>query len=366
MNSIAFISKSHVINSIGGAEMQADILARALAEKGWDVVYITNAISNSQYYNKYKLIPAPSVKTSFKECLSQINADIYYQRGRKDLTSWVGELCKETKKKFVFSIANDNDCKKYKYVFRDPESPSEIIKQGLYFLKNLKLNHESLQGIYQADLVLAQTHYQKRMLKEKLGIESEVFYNIHDIPLRNRKVKNNKIPVILWLANVKDRKQPEIFLKLAEEMKNVKCRFLMAGELKSMKYRKLINKTSKNNSNFEYIGPVAMQKSNSLFAIADIFVNTSDNQEGFPNNLIQAWLHGVPTVSLLFDPDGLIVSKRMGFVAGNNYLKLKESVYSLLNDPKLRIELGENARIFSSDNFNQKKKINNFIELLQR
>ena len=346
--------------------MQADILARSLAEKGWDVAYVTSAIRDFQYFNNYKLIPAPSGKTRFKECLSHVNADIYYQRGRKDLTSWVGEFCKETNKKFVFSVANDIDCNKYKYIFRDAESPAKIIKLGLYFFKNLKLDHESLQGIYHADLVLAQTQYQKKILKENLEIESEVFYNIHDIPYQDQKVRNNKIPVILWLANMKERKQPGIFLKLAKEMKNVKCKFLMAGGLKSMKYWKLIKNTSKSNPNFEYIGPVSMQESNSLFANADIFVCTSDNQEGFPNTLIQAWLQGVPTVSLLFDPDGLIVRKNMGIVAGNKYLKLKESILSLLNNSKLRIELGQNAKIFSLDNFIQTKRINSFIDLLKR
>ena len=362
MNSIAFISKSHVINNIGGAEMQADILARALAEKGWDVAYVTNAISEFQFFNKYKLIPAPPVKTRFKECLSQINADIYYQRGRKDITCLVADFCKEKKKKFVFSLANNIDCYKYKYVFRDNDSSN--IQHIFHLIKNLKMDSASLQGMYRADLVLSQTHYQKKILKENLGIDSEVFYNVHDIPLQPQKAKKNKIPVVLWLANVKQRKQPELFLKLVEELKNVKCRFLMAGALKSKKYEKQIINAKKCNPNFEYLGPVSIKESNSLFAQADIFVSTSDNQEGFPNTLIQAWLHAVPTISLQFDPDGLIVKKNMGTVANNNYLKFKESILTLLNDNTLRNELGRNAKIYSSDNFNLTKKVNTFIELL--
>jgi hypothetical protein len=41
MSTIAFIGKSHVIKNIGGAEVQTDILAKAMAEAGWNVVYVT-------------------------------------------------------------------------------------------------------------------------------------------------------------------------------------------------------------------------------------------------------------------------------------------------------------------------------------
>jgi glycosyltransferase involved in cell wall biosynthesis len=63
------------------------------------------------------------------------------------------------------------------------------------------------------------------------------------------------------------------------------------------------------NSNFDYLGPVSFEESNSLFAKANIFINTSKAQEGFPNTFIQAWMQGVPTISLDFDPDNLIEEK---------------------------------------------------------
>ena len=75
-------------------------------------------------------------------------------------------------------------------------------------------------------------------------------------------------------------------------------------------------------------------------------------------------LHILNEVSLSFDPDGLIANKKLGIVAGNDYLILKKSILSLLNNSGLRAKLGQNAKIFSSDNFSLEKKINNFIELL--
>ena len=364
MGSIVFISKSHVINSIGGAEMQMDILAQALTKKGWDVTYVTNAVKSFQYFNRYKLIPAPTVKMKFWECLSKIDADIYYQRGRKQLTAWIGEFCAKKHKKFLFSLANDTDCLKYRCLRSNGASSSEIFKSMFYLYKNLKLDYVSLQGMHKANLVLSQTQFQKKRLKENLGIDSEVFYNVHNIPKVNYIYRKTKTPIILWLANMKPRKRPEIFMKLAKEMKNVDCKFLMAGGVKTERYSKLIKRTSVDNPNFEYVGPVSLEESTSLFAIADIFVSTSDNQEGFPNTFIQAWMHGVPTVSLHFDPDGLIFNKNMGFVSDNNYLKLKDSICILLNNCRLKTELGENARIFSTENFNLTKRIDNFIEML--
>jgi glycosyltransferase involved in cell wall biosynthesis len=365
VSTIAFIGKSHVIKNIGGAEVQTDILAKSMADAGWNVVYVTSAINRIKYFNNYKLVPAPTTKNRFKEFLSGIDADIYYQRGRKELTGWVGEFCRDSGKKFVFATSMDIDCFKHKYLFRSSGSIADIIKQAISFKRSRILDKESLRGMKQANLILTQTNHQRNAMKANLGIDSKVFYNVHEMPDHKNKIsKDNDSPVILWLANLKEWKQPELFLQLAQDMREAKCKFLMAGGVKSGKYERLIKKTREVNSNFDYLGPVSFEESNSLFLRANVFVNTSKAQEGFPNTFIQAWMQGVPTISLDFDPDNLIVREKMGMVANNNYSNLKDAVSLILQDANLRKRYSESARKFAMNNFCKKNKINEFINLL--
>ena len=365
MNSIVFISNQHVIGRIGGAEVQSDILASSLAKLGWSVVYLTRAVNEVQDYKNYKLVPSPVRKNKFKELLSELNADIYYQRGRQEFTEWVGEFCKETGKKFVFAASSDSDCITYKKLSRNSDSIIKIVKYGVNFFKNINLDKKSLWGMRQADLVLSQTYFQKKAAKDNLGIESHVFHNVHNLPaLNNNITKERKMPIILWLANIKERKQPEIFLKLVRDMKEVNCKFLMAGMLRSRKYEGLLDEAKRINKNFEYLGNISFEKSNALLSNADIFLSTSNSHEGFPNTFIQSWLHGVPTLSLGFDPDDLIVKEKLGIVANNNYTKLKELASLLIHNKNLRKEYSENAKFFSRKTFNIDKNIEDFIELI--
>jgi glycosyltransferase involved in cell wall biosynthesis len=363
LNTIAFISKNHVSNNIGGAEVQTDILATSMAEAGWEVIYVTTSVSEVARSNKYKLIHAPATKKGFKRVLSEINADIYYQRGRKELTEWVGEFCKETGKFFVFATSMDIDCFRHKFLYRHNGSVIEKFKQAIVAGINRNLDNKSLWGMQQATLILAQTNYQKDSLRANLGLESHVFYNVHDLTDCKEKA-NNDYPVVLWLANLKEWKQPEVFLRLVADMKESKCKFVMAGGIKSQKYKRLIDFTLNTNGNFEFLGPVSFEKSNELFTRADVFVNTSIAQEGFPNTFIQSWLQGVPTISLLFDPDNLINKEQLGIVANGNYTRLKEAILVLLQDTSLRKQYGKNARKFAASTFSRKAGISRFIELL--
>jgi glycosyltransferase involved in cell wall biosynthesis len=357
MNSIAFVSYHHIITRNGGAELQSDILAKAMVEIGWDVSYITYSIDKPQQFNGYRLIPAPKTANELWQCLSRVNADIYYQRGRSELTYLVGKFCKKSGKRFVFSTSMDIDCYKHKYSFRNG-----FFKGVLLYSKTNRVDKLSLWGIKSAFRVLAQTNFQQKLIKENLGISSTVFCNVHHIP--DDKIYRNHSPVrILWLANLKDWKQPEIFLRLVRDMRETDCKFIMAGALISKRYKCLIESTKVVNKNFEYLGSVSPKEGNALIANSDIFVNTSKPQEGFPNTFIQAWLRGVPTVSLTVDPDGLISERKLGIVAGNNFVTLKDAITFLVNNPTIRKETGDYAKEISMD-FSIERNIEKFKTII--
>ena len=364
MPKIAFISNHHVVKLTGGAEVQADLLAEAMSKKDWTVYYFTKEVKEKRKYKNYILYPAPSEKKPFKDVLAAADADVYYQRGRKELTGWVGEFCSEQKKKFIFATSMYADCLRSKYFFRSSDSFMRRINNIIHYKKKGNLDDYSLWGMQQADRILCQTKEQKMLLQTELRLESIVFYNVQPFPEQYEKKKDSNTPVIIWVASLKDLKRPEVFLRLVKDFRHYHCRWVMAGRIYNKKFEKMINQACQENPQFTYMGPISFEATNNLFNEADVFVNTSKT-EGFPNTFIQAWLRGVPTVSFSVDPDQFIVNYKTGLYADNRYSVLKKDLKQLLDNVQYRNELGNNAKQFASQTFLIENRMDDFIRLIQ-
>lgn len=173
--------------------------------------------------------------------------------------------------------------------------------------------------------------------------------NFHPTPLET-VAKQGPVKV-LWVANLKDLKQPEIFIRLATELQEIpNAQFIMIGALQGTahlkhKYLKLIEGARALN----YLGPKRQEEVNAILARSHILVNTS-RYEGFPNTFIQAWFRQMPVVSLQVSPDRLIEKKRLGFVSGS-FEQLKTDVSALIADGELRNRLGQKAQEFAAQYF---------------
>ena len=347
MLKICFVNPHYYKKVVGGAEVQMYLLAREFFKHGWEVHYVTEDISNKTIDDDiilHSFKKSRSIKKSylqFIKILNHINADVYYQRGRKLYTAFMGRFSEETGKAFIFSTSMDIDCRKYKQIPRILTSKTNFVKKIWHIINEFKIDKLSLEGIRNASLILCQSTYQQEALKRNLGIESKTFRNVHPVPDEKRILKCNP-PIILWLANIKPIKQPELFLKLAEELRNIDCKFILAGRMVSANYRKYINALESKMNNFTYIENVSFEQSNDLISKSSIFVNTSLS-EGFPNVFIQDWLRKTPTVTLNCDPDNIIKKERLGFHS-QNFDQLLKDVTKLISNKTLRESMGNNAR----------------------
>jgi len=368
--SICFISPSTIHRSIGGAEVQIQILSNEMAKRNKKVYLLTAPDqippddNSAIEYVPFKEVENYEINVqTFSDLLYKIKPDILYQRGRKLWTWYTGQFAKQSNSKFIFAASMDIDCYKTKLLFRKPRSAYEAYKRVKKFKKNYKIDELTLKGMKAANRILAQTNMQKHLLTKNLKLESTIFPNLHPSEDLN-EIKKNSPPTIVWIANLKKWKQPEVFLKLVEEHNNLHAKFIMAGNLSDSSYADLIDKVKKVNKNFSYLGPITFEKSNELLNQATIFINTSGMEEGFPNTFIQSWLRKTPTITLNFDPDCLIEENQLGFKA-DDYDGLVTYIKMLLDNSTLRKEMGNNAYTFAKKNFSIENKMDEFIKLIE-
>jgi glycosyltransferase involved in cell wall biosynthesis len=361
MKSICFVNTAYIKKTIGGAEVQMYLLAKAFIANGWEVFYVSADVDKGSVDEGIHLIPLnkslkyPFDYRHFCHVLNKVDADFYYQRGRKALTYYLSKYCKQYNKKYVYATSMDIDTKRFKQVSKMSfKKPLSCIKNIIPAIIN---DYNTLKGIKRANLVLAQTDEQKKEYKEKRGINSIVLKKIYPDSISTMLEKSDP-PTILWVANIKSWKQPELFIKLAEDLKETNCNFIMAGDLREKDYLPLIQSCT--NVRFSFLGRVEYLESNDLFRRASIFVNTSLNYESEPNTYIESWLNQVPVVALNHDPDNVIKTKKLGFHS-KSYDQLVFDVKKLIEDPELRQNIGKRAKQFASETYSQK----NFNELLK-
>jgi glycosyltransferase involved in cell wall biosynthesis len=339
---------------MGGAELQAHYLEKEALLQSWASHYCF--VSNGRMCEKHSgtiLHPIPQKNTWSKlgnikypyagdllRALKEISPDVIYQRGGFAFTGIAALYAQKNNCRFVFHIAGDRDVQKLSMPWQKP-----------YMIPELKLMR---YGIIKADLIIAQTRSQAEELMRNYDRKAVLIPNGHPVPSDSAK-SSDKIS-ILWIANWKTIKQPEVFVRLAEEIgRREDVRFVMIG--RKDRYEKLVEKAIQNN--IEVKGEIVNDEVNQLLAASHILVNTS-RQEGFSNTFIQAWLRRVPVVSLQVDPDDILQREQIGFCSGS-FEKLVQDTKRLIADHRLRDSMGQKAREYAVKHHS----LDNMKQLLQ-
>lgn len=359
MSTILFADPHIIGETIGGAEVQLWILAKGFHDAGWQVHYVTDAslsekMRDGVFLHSLADVEAKQHSEKFHSCLKSINPDVIYQRGRKSYTGLVGQYAMETETPFIFSTSMDIDCQRYKELGRIFKNSKNVLNKLRILPHRYKQDASSLKGMRQATVILTQSRLQKELLRKNLAMQSKVFRNLHPVPDEELTTKGQP-PIVLWLASVKRWKQPELFIDLAESLREYDIRFVLAGRLADREaYENTLINYEKKNPNFKYIESVDLDRSNELIANASVFVNTSEPFEGFPNTFIQSWLRNTVTISLNVDPDNLLTQQNIGRLSGSAAL-LSKQVRELLENDAMRVEMGKHAREYAIENFGYSK-----------
>jgi len=355
---------SHFSAVVGGAQYQAKCIVDELTKsEDYEIFYLTREVNQQFHPEGYQIIkiaePVGLRRHAFffdtrqlLKLLKQIKPDVIYQRGLKSYTGIAAYYANRNNCKMIFHAAHDYDLQHKKLDWRSLKKlPLQFVESSIAVYGLKKVEHIVVQTKQQADLL-----YSNYMRKA-----DAIIPNFHPLPRVNlNKAAQTKV---VWVANFKPVKQPEVFVQLAEDLQGVKgVEFIMAGRPGDPIQYAALHKKISLLDNLSYLGEQPIEKVNELLATAHIFVNTSI-AEGFPNTFIQAWMRKVPVVSLTFNADGVLNKNNVGY-CGETYVGLKVAVTKLIEDEKLRCDMGERAQAYAY-NFYSPKNVEKLISVIE-
>jgi glycosyltransferase involved in cell wall biosynthesis len=210
-------------------------------------------------------------------------------------------------------------------------------------LRQLLETRSASYGIRHAKHIVTQTEHQARLLKLHYNRDPDAI--IPNFQPEPREIIDKAGPFsVVWIASLKPWKQPEVFVRLARELRDLRhVRFIVVGAKSADRdWDRALMRGIESTPNLEYIGPRTQSEVNQLLARAHLLVNTS-LAEGFPNTFIQAWMREVPVVTLQIDPDGVMAGKAIGICAGSEE-GLAQAVRMFASNAMQRAEYGHRAR----------------------
>lgn len=330
----------------GGAEYQAYLLAQKLRER-YEIFYISVGQAKEECIvddgMRIYTLKSPRLlwfkgvwfllKSKVVTILEYERPDVIYQTVAYAGTGIAAKYCENRKCTLVWHIASERDVA--------PRRNGSIHRNIFNRIEEKYRDY----GIKNADAIIGQAVYQNELLRRNYGRVCDLIVgNWLPIP-SERLVKDGPVKVV-WVANVKPLKQPDMFIHLAKTLDHRNdVKFIMIGRPASGRYQKRLEKAITRRPNLVYMGERSIDKVNRILAGAHVFVNTS-LYEGFPNTFIQAWLRQVPVVSLNVDPDDLLKTKKLGFHS-RSVEGLAEDTERLIDDKDLRVSMGKRAQEYA-------------------
>jgi glycosyltransferase involved in cell wall biosynthesis len=113
--------------------------------------------------------------------------------------------------------------------------------------------------------------------------------------------------------------------------------------------------------NVSFHGRLPYRETNKLYGRSRLLVNTSD-VEGFPNSYLQAWIRGVPVVTLI-DPDRVI--EREGLGAATSPAAISDAVRNLLANPDAWKAASDRCRAYMAREYDDDRTLAAYLEVFE-
>lgn len=357
LDNLPVLAAEYGRHAIGGESVQQTLLGRALARRGHDVSMVVadygqrdaaerEAIRVFKAYRPDTGIPVFRFIhprwTGMWSALTRADADLYYTSCAGMHVGLVALFCRRFRRRFVFRTASDTDCDASRLLVRFARD------RWLYGY-----------GLRRADAILVQSTSQAETLARCYGLAGRVAGMLVEKPL---PVVARDIDV-LWVSNIRREKRPDRVLELVEKLADVK--FHMAGGSLPGKEDLFLEvaRTATTKVNVSFHGRLSYWDANALYSRAKLLVNTSDI-EGFPNSYLQAWIRGVPVVTLI-DPDGVIEREGLG-VAASSFSQMAGAIEELLGDPAAWKAVSDRCAAFMAREYGEDKVLAPYLDTFEQ
>ena len=352
----------HPDDIIGGSELQCDLFARGLVERGHRITYIalradtTAPVPADEPYAKVRLDQdASRDAAAIVDAILASGADVVYWRyGRQQLDGVAEGLARSPRRvPLVLAVAHVDDVSRW---------PS----------------HRPVRGGLRdrgADLRVRLAHRRSwRAFDDVAAVAAQREDFLDRVPVALQRHVPNVVdpttepfvwprPYVAWVASIKPRKRPEQLIPLAAALADHGIDLLVAGRVSDPRYRALAAHDP-TVPNLHPLGPLPPTEAAGLIAGARCFAVTF-RPEGLSNAVIQAWWHGVPTVSLDYDPDGTIARHDLGAVCGGDEQRFRREVVAHARDTTRRDDAGERARDHARERFGRDRNVALLEDLLR-
>ena len=342
---IAFVNQ-HPEDVIGGSELQAHLFATGLAERGHEITYVAmrSRMTVVPAGHPYRIVPldrtASADASRVADTVRDAGADVVYWRmNRVGLDRVVRRLARAPRVPVVLAVAHVNDVSRW--------TTAPRVQGGL--------------RDRQADLRHRLAHRRSwRAFADVAAVASQREDFLGRVPVALQRHVPNVVdpttapfdwprPYVAWVANLKARKRPELLVPLAGALAPHGLDLLVVGGLQDPRYAHLTRPVPEA-PNLHPLGLLPPERAAGVIAGARTLAVTA-LEEGLSNVLLQAWWHGVPTVSLDYDPDRLIATTGSGAVCGGDVAQLHAEVVRHATDTAVRDAAGCSGATLARDRF---------------
>lgn len=349
--------------ALGGSELQTRFIGECLVAAGHTVHYAAmstdgtrpvESIDGMSVHRWSRDEPLRSRVRALESLLRMTSADVVYCRIITWLP-WVERVAGRCGVPVVAGIASDLDLRRASViaalrVFRIREAQ-----------KRLRLNRGH-RALPLADALVAQTGTQAHEATRLWGVEPTVIPNFWP-DLQPPEQVSVQSPYVVWVGSIKPVKRPDRLINVASGLRSRGVRCVVVGEIQDAQEGRAL-RAAADQGLLEYMGPLGLEATWGVIARATALVNTSD-AEGFANTFIQAWLSGVPVLSLKVDPDGIIDSQGLGAVVANEDDAV-EVLSRWASDSGVRAGIGAHAREYALAVHSTGSAGARYVELIER